>query len=412
MILIQLFNRDRLTHDNRRLSFCIDLEAITPPKSGCGVNRVALVVRRISVLVAAGTVGVAIAVGSFAVGRALRGPETVARATATKVADADLVGTIPLPTASQLSPTPPLASALGSPLPPPGETPLETGARLSPVGASTVAAPAIPTCASNPNALGVSRVVEIDTTGGPGFGFEQFKAHDFLEQGEVVLTFDDGPWPGNTPAVLAALAAQCVKATFFPIGKHATWHPEILKQVVAQGHTIGSHTWSHADLARKPFEDAKEEIEKGISAVAISAGHPLAPFFRFPSLRQTPELTAYLGQRNIGIFSTDLDSFDFKMKSPDQVVESVMTKLKKPGKGIILMHDFQHPTALALPELLVQLKSNGYRVVQLIAKDTIATLPQYDSEMLKVLAGQSVDTRPTASVVRTISTYMSERSRP
>jgi peptidoglycan-N-acetylglucosamine deacetylase len=369
-------------------------------------------VRRISVLVAAGTVGVAIALGSFAAGRALRGPETAARATATKVADADLVGAIPLPAVSQSSPTPPLASALGSPLPPPGETSLETGARLSPVGTPTVGAPAIPTCAANPDALGVSRVVEIDTTGGPGFGFEQFKAHDFLEQGEVVLTFDDGPWPGNTPAVLAALAAQCVKATFFPIGKHATWHPEILKQVVAQGHTIGSHTWSHADLARKSFEDAKEEIEKGISAVAISAGRPLAPFFRFPSLRQTPESTAYLGQRNIGIFSTDLDSFDFKMKSPEQVLESVMTKLKKRAKGIILMHDFQHPTALALPELLVQLKSNGYRVVQLTAKDTIATLPQYDSEMLKVLAGQSVDTRPTASVVRTISTYMSERSRP
>jgi len=374
-------------------------------------QRGALVVRRITVLAAAGAVGVAIALGSFAAGRALRGPDPVARATATKVADADLVSAIPLPTVSQSSSTPPLASGLGSTLSPPGGPSLET-ARPSPAGTPTVGTLAIPTCEGNPDALGVSRVVEIDTTGGPGFGFEQFKAHDFLEQGEIVLTFDDGPWPGNTPAVLAALAAQCVKATFFPIGKHATWHPEILKQVVAQGHTIGSHTWSHADLARKPFEDGKEEIEKGISAVSISAGRPLAPFFRFPSLRQTPELTAYLGERNIGIFSTDLDSFDFKMKSPEQVVDSVMTKLKKLGKGIILMHDFQHPTALALPELLVQLKSNRYRVVQLTAKNTVATLPQYDSEMLKVLAGQTIDTRPTASVVRTISTYMSERTRP
>jgi peptidoglycan-N-acetylglucosamine deacetylase len=380
---------------------------------GGRINRVALVVRRITVLAAAGTISVAIALGSFAVGRALRGPETVARATATQVADADLVSATPLANVSQSSSTPPpLASALSSALLPPTGMSLETGARLLPASTPAVGAPAIPACAGNPDALGVSRVVEIDTTGGPGFGFEQFKAHDFLEQGEVVLTFDDGPWPGNTPAVLAALAAQCVKATFFPIGKHATWHPEILKQVVAQGHTIGSHTWSHADLARKPFEDGKEEIEKGISAVAISAGRPLAPFFRFPSLRQTPELTAYLGQRNIGIFSTDLDSFDFKMKSPELVLESVMTKLKKLGKGIILMHDFQHPTALALPELLVQLKSNGYRVVQLTAKNTIATLPQYDSEMLKALAGQTTDARPTASVVRTISTYMSERARP
>src|SRR3954449_2290406 len=87
------------------------------------------------------------------------------------------------------------------------------------------------TCPGNPNALGVARTVEIDTTGGPGFGFEHFKSHDFLRDGEVVLTFDDGPWPRNTPAVLAALAAHCTKAIFFPIGKHATWHPEILRQV-------------------------------------------------------------------------------------------------------------------------------------------------------------------------------------
>src|SRR2546426_480429 len=84
--------------------------------------------------------------------------------------------------------------------------------------------------------FGVVLIVEIDTTGGPGFGFEHFKSHDFLRPGEVVLTFDDGPWPRNTAAVLAALAANCTKATFFPIGKHATYHPEILKQVAAAGH--------------------------------------------------------------------------------------------------------------------------------------------------------------------------------
>src|SRR5437763_12013885 len=108
-----------------------------------------------------------------------------------------------------------------------------------------------------PTALGISRIVEVDTTGGPGFGFEHFKEHDFLRPKEVVLTFDDGPWPNNTPAVLAALAAQCVKATFFPIGKHATWHPEILKQVAAAGHSIGTHTWSPADLSKKSPEEAK-----------------------------------------------------------------------------------------------------------------------------------------------------------
>jgi peptidoglycan/xylan/chitin deacetylase (PgdA/CDA1 family) len=259
-----------------------------------------------------------------------------------------------------------------------------------------------PTC-KTPDALGVSRVVEIDTHGGPGFGFEQYKAYDFLEPGEIVLTFDDGPWPNNTPAVLAALAAQCVKATFFPIGKHASWHPEILKQVVAAGHTIGSHTWSHIDLSKKSPQEGKDEIENGISAVAASAGRPLAPFFRFPALRQTPELLAYLAERNIAIFSADLDSFDFMTKKPEQVIASVMTKIKKRGKGIILMHDFQRPTSIAMPELLVQLKAAGFKVVQVKAKDTVTTLPQYDAAMVKILAGQTADARPTASVVRTIA---------
>src|SRR5208282_4816819 len=95
--------------------------------------------------------------------------------------------------------------------------------------AAGVAASAIPAC-DKPGGMGLARIVEIDTTGGPGFGFEHFKQYDFLRDKEVVLTFDDGPWPGNTPAVLKALADECLKATFFEIGEHATWHPEITKQ--------------------------------------------------------------------------------------------------------------------------------------------------------------------------------------
>src|SRR6202048_1988159 len=119
------------------------------------------------------------------------------------------------------------------------QTPATKGAsaapQAAPVPAATPAAAKTP-CA-NPNALGIARIVEIDTAGGPGFGFEHFKQLDFLRDHEVVLTFDDGPWP-TTPTVLKALAAECVKAIFFPIGKHATYYPEILRQVAAAGHTI------------------------------------------------------------------------------------------------------------------------------------------------------------------------------
>lgn len=256
----------------------------------------------------------------------------------------------------------------------------------------------------NPNALGISRTVEIDTTGGPGFGFEHFKQHDFLRNKEVLLTFDDGPWPVNTPAVLKALADHCLKATFFPIGKHATYYPEILKQVAEAGHTIGSHTWSHMNLGRKNVtkEQAKEEIEKGVSAVAIAIGKPAAPFFRFPALQHPPELVTYLGERNIGMFSTDLDSFDFKARKPEQVIKSVMAKLNKFGKGIVLLHDFQHVTAEALPDLLNTLKAEGYKIVHMRAKDPVKTIAQYDELVRKDQKLPTVDQRPTASVVRTV----------
>jgi len=269
---------------------------------------------------------------------------------------------------------------------------------LSPLAPSAPAS-----CTGQPNALGVTRVVEIDTTGGPGFGFEHFKVHDFLRPTEIVLTFDDGPWPTTTPAVLRALAAHCVKATFFPIGKHALWHPEVLRQVAEQGHSIGSHTWSHVNLSKKSVAEAKDEVEKGVSAVRFAIGTPAAPFFRFPSLSHPPELVTYLGERNIGIFSTDMDSFDFKMRKPEQVIQSVMDKLKKHGKGIVLMHDFQRVTSEALPELLNQLEAAGYKVVHLKAKDPLQTLPKYDALLIQEQKLPTVSNRPTASVVRTIS---------
>jgi peptidoglycan/xylan/chitin deacetylase (PgdA/CDA1 family) len=277
------------------------------------------------------------------------------------------------------------------------------------------AAASLSSCPANPNALGVARVVEIDTTGGPGFGFEHFKMHDFLRDGEVVLTFDDGPWPKNTPAVLAALAVHCTKAIFFPIGLHATYEPGILKQVAAAGHAVGSHTWCHQDLSktkghclvhgkRETIEyDGKDEIEKGISAVRWAVGGPTAPYFRFPALRQPPELIAYLGKRDIGIFSTDLDSFDFKMRKPEDVKKSVMAKLKKVGKGIVLMHDFQHATAEATLDLLNELKAAGYKIVFMKPKSAVQTLPAYDEMVLKQVKSGGGDGRPTSSVVRSIS---------
>jgi peptidoglycan/xylan/chitin deacetylase (PgdA/CDA1 family) len=264
---------------------------------------------------------------------------------------------------------------------------------------------AAPVCV-NPNAMGVARVVEIDTTGGPGFGFQHFKSYDFLNDHEVVLTFDDGPWLGHTPAVLKALADQCLRATFFSIGKHATYYPEILKRVVAAGHTVGSHTWSHADLQAMVknggVDAAKEEFEKGASAVRMMAGVPIAPFFRFPDLRHPPEMLTYLGERNVASFSTDIDSWDFKIKKPEELTKSLMGKLRKAGKGIILMHDFQKVTSIALPQILDQLQKDGFKVVHLVPRGTLSTLPQYDEAVLTENKLPTLTSRPADSVVRTI----------
>jgi peptidoglycan/xylan/chitin deacetylase (PgdA/CDA1 family) len=272
---------------------------------------------------------------------------------------------------------------------------------------SVQAAVAKPPPCANPNGMGVSRVVEIDTTGGPGFGFQHFKTYDFLRDHEVALTFDDGPWLGHTPAVLKALADQCVKATFFPIGKHATYYPEILKQVVAAGHTVGSHTWSHVDLValikKSGVDAAKEEIEKGASAVHLMAGAPIAPFFRFPDLRHPPEMLTYVGGRNIASFSTDIDSWDFKIKKPEELVKSVMGKLQKAGKAIILLHDFQKVTSIALPQLLGEMRANGFKIVQMVPKAPLATLPQFDEAVLKDNKLPTLSNKPTDSVVKTIA---------
>ena len=93
-----------------------------------------------------------------------------------------------------------------------------------------------------------------------------------------------------------------------------------------------------------------------------------------------------------------MDSFDFKMRKPEQVVKSVMTKLKKHGKGIVLMHDFQKATSEAVPQLLAELKAGGYKIVHMKARSTVTSLPQYDEELEE--GGQAADRQPASDLER------------
>jgi peptidoglycan-N-acetylglucosamine deacetylase len=282
--------------------------------------------------------------------------------------------------------------------------PVTTPASLLIVLSTSVGAAFAQGACPNPNALGVSRTVEIDTTGGPGFGFEHYKAYDFLRLKEVVLTFDDGPQVGHTLAVLAALEAQCTKATFFSIGKMAAGLPEIIRDVAKAGHTIGTHTWSHADLSKMQNEaEWKAEIEKGASAVKRAVGGPIAPFFRYPILKDTKESLAHLAGRNMAVFSADLDSFDFKFRNPDAFVKTMTERLERKGKGILLFHDVQPVTAKALPQLLAELRAKGYKVVHMRPKAELKTLAEYDALIEKDVKGLVADHgRPLSRVVRTV----------
>ena len=106
--------------------------------------------------------------------------------------------------------------------------------------------------------LGISRLLAVDAAHTPRVGLKSFPQTLPLDDHEVVLTFDDGPWPPTTPRVLATLARECVRATFFLIGKPASEHPELVRRIAAEGHTVGHHTWLHRSLMRiKPADTTR-----------------------------------------------------------------------------------------------------------------------------------------------------------
>jgi len=242
---------------------------------------------------------------------------------------------------------------------------------------------------NSPGALGVSRTVEIDTSASHLYGHQQHDVEDFLQDSEVVLTFDDGPLRPYTTPVLKALDNHCTKATFFSVGRMAIADPAMLREVAKRGHTIGSHTWSHKDLHKIGTDRAKGELELGISAVGKALGEPPAPFFRFPYLSAAKSVVTYAGTRNISIFSIDVDSEDYRTKDPAVVHRRVLNGLKAAGKGIILFHDIQPSTAHALQGILDEMKALGFKVVHVVPKGPAATLPQFDDIAARELARKS-----------------------
>jgi len=190
---------------------------------------------------------------------------------------------------------------------------------------------------------------------------------------EVVLTFDDGPRPGRTDAILATLAEHGVHATFLIVGQAARTHPQMVQQVALAGHTIGTHTYSHPNLTDLSNAEAMSEIVAGEEAVADALapiGRAPSAFFRFPYLAQTGFLRTGLGNAQVVVLDVDIDSKDYMDQTPQQVLETTLARLDRRGNGIILFHDIHPRTVEMLPDFLTALRERGYRVVHLRTHQT------------------------------------------
>ena len=254
------------------------------------------------------------------------------------------------------------------------------------------AAPTVPACATNSDVLGLSRIVEIDTADGPQFGRTPPAEFSFLEDGEVILTFDDGPLRPHTEAVLNALDAHCTRATFFMVGRMAVADPWMVGEVARRGHTVAAHTWSHANLQTMEPDKARDEIELGFSAVARALRGPIAPFFRFPYLRPTEATLKLLRERHLAGFGIDVNSRDFETRDGAAVMQNVLAQLLERRKGILLFHDIAAHDRASPGKDLDALKARRFKVVHVVPKETATTLPEYDT-----LADREIARRKVAS---------------
>src|SRR5262245_7655981 len=245
-----------------------------------------------------------------------------------------------------------------------------------------VAAASAEPCPGNPDALGTSRVLKINPADFRRIGSMQYTQTLPLKDHEVVITFDDGPIPPYTNAVLETLASQCVKATYFLVGEMAQAYPSIVRRIYNEGHTIGTHSQNHPlRFQRLTTPGLERQVDRGIASVDAALGDPkaLSPFFRIPGLGRTNAVEKYLASKSLVTWSADVVGDDWKRISAREIVRRTMRRLDEKGRGILLLHDIHQTTATALPSLLKELKDRGYHVVQVVADgerpDSVPDLP-------------------------------------
>jgi peptidoglycan/xylan/chitin deacetylase (PgdA/CDA1 family) len=228
------------------------------------------------------------------------------------------------------------------------------------------------TCPGNPNALGTARVLKVDAASTPRVGRKEFPQTLPLAAKELVLTFDDGPWPTTTPKVLDALKAECVLATFFLLGRNTEASPQIARRELAEGHSIGHHTFSHPLLNRLSLARAEADINRGIEANEYALygerrSEPTTPFFRFPGFASNAALLDRMAARGLVVFGADVWASDWLPMTPEAELELILGRIEKIDHGIVLFHDTKKETAQMLPAFLRELKRRGYSIVHVVA---------------------------------------------
>ncbi len=226
-------------------------------------------------------------------------------------------------------------------------------------------------CPGHPGALGTSRTLVVSPAQYQRLGTMQYPQTLPLADHDVVITFDDGPLPPWSDRTLDILTAQCVKATFFIIGKMARQYPEIVRREYEAGETIGTHSQDHPlNFEKLAGDQLSAQIDGGIASVSAALGdaNDVAPFFRIPGLRNSPAIEDAVAARGLVVFSSDVDADDwFHHIKPAQIVARAISRLEKRGRGILLLHDIHPATVAALPALLQALKDHGFHVVQVVA---------------------------------------------
>lgn len=189
----------------------------------------------------------------------------------------------------------------------------------------------------------------------------------------VAMTFDDGPHPKNTPRLLEILRARNIRATFYVIGQNVDRHPDIVRRIVAEGHEIGNHTYTHRKLTSLGDSAVHTEMQRTEDAIVRAAG--------VKPRTMRPPYGALLQRQRSKIFSDftyptimwSVDPLDWRRPGPSVVTSRILNSAH--NGAIILAHDLHAPTVDAMPRTFDGLLSKGYQFVtvsQLLAQKSLA----------------------------------------